>query len=398
MPRFLTWLVICLLPWIGGHSARGDVFERTIFFYQSPDLSEISGLIRQLEEAKKTSSRKGAPVMIGFLAGLAAKYPDQLERWMDHPYEEQTRKIVAVALAHAGFKDIAMDYSRRNDFGEDFLRKLSGAPRSLLARPVRGPSDQDMLWGAFSATGDVAYARRILEDLMERVQRGRVDIGQMFAVSKARRWRRMERVKPIFETLDDDGLRDLVMGSAALWSMSSYAHQHGAVKAMMERAIATDPSSDIGRFLRRDLFQAHSKMYSKNENVSNSVDELKIVLSTAHDSDFLEHVNSYDEFMGSFDFLENDFEKDDVPHVIMFAVMPPETDGQISIALHSPSGESVNLGTMVLSRSEKHGLTGKAFLPPEHIARDSGIYTVSARIDVARREPAEVVHRYFLDR
>jgi hypothetical protein len=84
---------------------------------------------------------------------------------------------------------------------------LQNEPVPLAERPITTPADLDMLWGAFFATGEAVYVRRILGVLP-------------------------------WSNDPDKNVARMMVGSAARWSLKSHAPRHPKVMDICEEALA----------------------------------------------------------------------------------------------------------------------------------------------------------------
>lgn len=195
---------------IGGWSAQ---------YYLDPDPDRIPWFLREVA-AQGVLKREGrAGPMIGFLSHVIAENPERLSEWFppDDRIFRDERAVYYRALWQADVaeaKAILDDVQERgpDELVEQLLQMRHSSPRPILEWPVRSPGDLDVLWGAFSATGDVRY----IESIISVVQRSA------------------------------SGFEDIVIQRAAEWSLGANARQHELVYRVCKDHVGDSglPSSD----------------------------------------------------------------------------------------------------------------------------------------------------------
>ncbi|WP_148560785.1 hypothetical protein [Magnetospira sp. QH-2] len=196
---------------------------------------------------------KRRPPIIGFFAGLAAKYPDRTAVWLLGDYQRPTVSALSLSLLFAGQRDKAEAYAREKGHWEAVAKVFAGSYPPIQATPISSSQDLDFLWGAAFATGDAVYVTHIMDWIYDMQASGKYDTEDMFAVTLARQNNDREALKAVLGKYEPTEIRPLAIGASALWSLGSNARQHPFVKAAMEKRRAEAPSSSVGKTLGRLL-------------------------------------------------------------------------------------------------------------------------------------------------
>ena len=103
--------------------------------------------------------------VIGFLAQLFSTSPEEKQRILNDEPSEYVRSVDLVALYRAGLLDDAQKFADKNQLSA-LLQKLKTNRLLPLAevRPLSVPADNDLLIGAYIASGDTAFIQQILEN------------------------------------------------------------------------------------------------------------------------------------------------------------------------------------------------------------------------------------------
>jgi hypothetical protein len=103
--------------------------------------------------------------LIGFLAQLFVTSSEEKERVLRAESSEYLRWLYLVALYRAGLFDDAENFARKYSMFPG-LRNLEILRPTPLAevRPSSAPADNDLLIGAYMASGDTVFIERILEN------------------------------------------------------------------------------------------------------------------------------------------------------------------------------------------------------------------------------------------
>jgi hypothetical protein len=110
-------------------------------------------------------SKSDPATMIGFLAQFFSTSPEEKLRVLNDEPSEYLRSVYLVALYRAGLLDDARKYADKID-RSPLLQKLATDQLKPLAavRPSSVPADNDLLIGAYMASGDTVFIERILQN------------------------------------------------------------------------------------------------------------------------------------------------------------------------------------------------------------------------------------------
>lgn len=191
------------------------------YYYINKDIDELIKYLEFLEDSKMLDEKESAVApTAAFLSIAFSDNPSQVTRLAKcDDFSGKTKEAVQIALWRSGHKQQIAEF-----FGETpaFAKKK---PTSLKKRRIEGPGDLDMMWGAFLASGDVSYVRRIIEVLEPK------------------------------HPLSGDDEKDSVTRGAAEWSLKSNMIQHELVYRLI-RAEAGSRTGSVKRSLQEMLASA----------------------------------------------------------------------------------------------------------------------------------------------
>ena len=132
-------------------------------YYRTKPASCVDSILSQFRAAPR--SKSDPSTMIGFLAQLFAASPAEKQRILDNESSDYVRSVDLVALYRAGLRDDARAFADKHQLTA-LLQKLETNGLAVLAtvRPSSTPADNDLLIGAYMASGDTAFIERILEN------------------------------------------------------------------------------------------------------------------------------------------------------------------------------------------------------------------------------------------
>lgn len=174
-------------------SAEFDKF--VTYYYLDKDISSVVNFLRWLQESEMLDGKESALTPTSaFLAVVFADNPSEIRRFAKSAdFTGKAKEAVQIALWRSGHaKKIA------EIFGETpaYAKKK---PVTLKKKKLKGPDDLDMMWGAFLASGDVTYVKKVIDVLDEK------------------------------QSLSGDAKMDEVTRGAAEWSLQSNMIQHELV-------------------------------------------------------------------------------------------------------------------------------------------------------------------------
>lgn len=106
-----------------------------------------------------------ADAIVGFLAQLFRDSPAERERILKSEPSEHVRQYELFSLYEAGLVNEAEKFAAANNLS-GFAEKMRSSPIVLLEdiRPSSVPGDNDLLIGAYMASGDTVFIQRILDN------------------------------------------------------------------------------------------------------------------------------------------------------------------------------------------------------------------------------------------
>jgi len=130
-------------------------------YYRKKPPGCLDSMLSQLRQAPR--SKSDPATIIGFLAQLFVVSPEERQRILNDEPSEYVRSIDLVALYRAGLLDDARKFADKIDRSR-LLQNLEADQLKPLAavRPSSNPADNDLLIGAYMASGDTVFIERIL--------------------------------------------------------------------------------------------------------------------------------------------------------------------------------------------------------------------------------------------
>jgi hypothetical protein len=130
-------------------------------YYRTKGPGCLDGMLSQLRQAPRPKSDPAT--MIGFLAQLFVTSPAEKQRILNDEPSEYVRSLDLVALYRAGLLDDARKFADKIDRSRLLQKLETDQLKSLAAvRPSSTPADNDLLIGAYMASGDTIFIERIL--------------------------------------------------------------------------------------------------------------------------------------------------------------------------------------------------------------------------------------------
>lgn len=217
MRSFSGWLSVLLLLLAGPAVAQdrmADPGEWMAHYYEHPQPGRVTEWVQAVSAQGYFAKQSSRFPLMTFLSEVVAQNPAEVARWCAEwaSLPEKDRMVVAWSVRNA--KVTAQDSCIRKDLrlGAEQVEKLLQAPRhDPLSHEARSPSDLDMLWAVFVATGKPAAVNRIIDVL------GR----------------------PLPEEKTREGINALLLQGAAKWSLGSNIRQHARVAEIAKARLET---------------------------------------------------------------------------------------------------------------------------------------------------------------
>jgi hypothetical protein len=229
-------------------AADRQLSERISTFYKTPDPKEVPGLLSQWSVSPSAQRREGIPPMVGFAAGLAAKYPDRIDAMFPPSLSPKAQAVAVAGVRIAGQGQKAQSLARSYGWPDD---KVEAAGRGGNIREVRVASadDLDILWGASFAAGDAFYVHKILTFYAEFAKRPDVAVDDLVSIVKFVHGQRVHGqrqggdLKWVVQKYGEARAREFVVAAAALWALDSNSRQHAFVRQLVDQFLAEQAGS-----------------------------------------------------------------------------------------------------------------------------------------------------------
>lgn len=195
--------VLCTRPTAASDEPSPEeaaVFDVLTYYYLEKDTKQVPKFLQQIEEMKLLDKHESAagPVC-GFMAVVFEENPKRVTKFAKcAPFSGNAKKTVIRALWLSGNGD-----KIEKIFGDTPAYAKKKAV-NLHNRPFKNPGDLDMMWGAFLASGDASYPKRLIDLLDEK-----------------------------YELPVDDEEAATAMRMAAEWSLKSNMFQHELIHRMI---------------------------------------------------------------------------------------------------------------------------------------------------------------------
>lgn len=179
-------------------AAKCDVGKLTTDYYLIKDPTTVGNLLKCLKEEK--IRKEAVAPLSGFMAALFIDNPSQVEKWVkEDTFTGNLKEVLELSLWLSGHEKLIPEvFKERPAF-------LDTPKKDLMNIEINNPAIIDMMWGAFFASGNTDYVKRIIDILQE---------GQ--------------------ETSSKNTFENTLIFSAAVWSLVSNMKQHKAVNTFVE--------------------------------------------------------------------------------------------------------------------------------------------------------------------
>lgn len=233
-------------------------------YYNHPQPELIPEIIRNIGTLRRTT-KDPLPSLTGFLAGVFRQHPDKVNSWITAKSEgnAEAETVLINALWLAGLRSVAQTAMNEFRWPSD---RVSSVKSSLANVPeigeytARVPADQDMLWGAFFASGDTKYVQKILEAYTDVANLPNVPAEDIaFVADSTVDPAKRDQLKERTQHYSQDIKRRLLIASAALWSLSANAIQHGRVHQALAQYVRQHEYGPAMRVLARHVARSGPK-------------------------------------------------------------------------------------------------------------------------------------------
>ena len=203
MRRLTILLVFCLAALV---PARAQFFDDNNVdhwmteYYIDKDVSHVSAFVHWIAGFDFAKNPNFSPPVTGFLVGVFTDNPDRVRGWIaDVAPNAEAKTVIERALWMSGHADLIAEVFHDSP---DYVTRQ--AP-SLMTLALETPGMWDVMWAAFSATGNAAYPARLIDLLDDSV------------------------------TFTGDPKIDAVYHRTVAWSLASNMSQHELILRMVRR-------------------------------------------------------------------------------------------------------------------------------------------------------------------
>jgi hypothetical protein len=154
------------------------------FFYQHQRIDLLGEMVTRLDREGLLGKATARAPVVAFLSVLLRRADVRGEEWARSvDVGPRGREVLLEALWRAGMGPAAKRIAVAQGLPSE---RFGQPPPELLRMPLDAPGDLDMMWGAFMASGDVAFPRRIL-DVLD-APRAAGETSQQAVLAKVARW------------------------------------------------------------------------------------------------------------------------------------------------------------------------------------------------------------------
>jgi hypothetical protein len=216
------------------------------YFYKTPSSALVARLITHYEVLRTAEKPAARPPLMGFFAASFQRYPGDIDKMIPESLSPAMMELLAVSLRLAGQQAKAEALVAILKTKDAVVPDLATIPSSLDGVVALGPSEFDLLWGASFATGDAQYSSKILTRFVDIANVGDnaddlVRIVRTMESGKVDNW--------LVDKRGEEGARELIPISTALWALHSNAQQHLFVQNMVNDYIMAHPSEPAAKAL-----------------------------------------------------------------------------------------------------------------------------------------------------
>jgi hypothetical protein len=238
--------LLCFLPAVGVASAQQCMTS----YYREKSPACVDEVLAQFRQ-KPPNPRAEPSNMIGLLAQIFSSSAQERERILKAESSDYVKSVMLLSLYRAGLPDDAQKFATANNLSA-LSEKLRGMRLVALdaVKPSSIPGDNDMLIGAYMASGNTKFIQRILENYSSADDAMAGDgfrMGLMMSkfgpglVPKGRNAVTVQAACAKYQCKEDQTKLLRVMTLAtALWSLQSLSGQDDGIKKTLSDFFARD--------------------------------------------------------------------------------------------------------------------------------------------------------------
>lgn len=214
-------------------------------FYRHGDITQVPVIL-----ASWVNTRAPPPPILGFIAGVAAKYPDMIDQMFSPSMGENERRMAVYGVRMGRSVERARELARRLGVPESQFSQLD-IGSTLLERDMMSPSAQGMLWGASFATGDPRYAQRILDQYVAIANRPDINLDDVVHSIRIMPGYSADIIAKLKQSQGDKVALDVWLAANALWTLERNSSLHDFVKVLVDAYLSAHPDTPASAAFRR---------------------------------------------------------------------------------------------------------------------------------------------------
>lgn len=273
MKRSIRGFAVAVVVALGASTgaAQSQSGDCASTYYRDKSQTCLNETLASLRDATSVKPEINA-AMVGFLAGVIASTPAKEATIVAAVGPPAMKTTILMALERAGRAEAARRFARAENL-QAALAGIEGQPQPRLdeVKPRSDVADNDLLIGAFMATGDPAYIKAILGNFSAATD-GQIRDAVRVALMQARfaehdprgGYRRLARVVCAkYQCRRDLSTFARVMTlSAAYWSLDSLAAKDETIRKTRQAFLDADPRIKGIEQSEQDAFAAYGERLS----------------------------------------------------------------------------------------------------------------------------------------
>jgi hypothetical protein len=287
MKRLVLGIALAVALWPSAGVAQAPAADCALTYYREKSEVCLDETLAGLRDAMSVKPEVNA-AMVGFLAGVIKSTPAMEGKIVAAIGPPAMKATILMALDRAGRDEAARSFAQT----ENLQAALAGLenelpPRLDEVKPRSAAADNDMLIGAFMATGDPAYIKAILgnfsaaeDDQIRDAVRIALMQGRFDEHDPRGGYRRLARVAcGKYQCKHDSSAFSRIMTlSSAYWALASLAAKDETIRKTSQAFLAADPRVKAIEQNEEDAFAAYLERladWTAARNDPNSADKAK---------------------------------------------------------------------------------------------------------------------------
>ncbi|UFZ03121.1 hypothetical protein LQG66_28340 [Bradyrhizobium ontarionense] len=234
--------------------AAAEDDELMLFYHKDPQPERLVGLwARWAGHAYKAASPWSVfPPAIGFFSVVFREHPEWIERLLPSWLDDRSAVAIDAALALSGNSAIRQQMQARfakSGANQMLKDELGALPSEALDIQIATPTHLDILWGAFFASGDERYVRRIIEFLAQTADRSELIAIDIANVNLAMAGGPNEIIGQLKEKYAQSFAGTIAYAATAAWALGANATRHEKVAHAIEAYMSEHPATHTTKVL-----------------------------------------------------------------------------------------------------------------------------------------------------